>query len=91
MSTDDRLIELLRAIRAGDEADEPMDNERLVARLGWSDDDVASSLAIAKERSLIWGMRTGGKPIPHFGELELTVQGRRFMAAQEPGAVTGGT
>ena len=91
MSTEARLVELLVAIRAGDEADEPMDNERLVARLGWSDDDVASSLATAKERSLIWGMRTGGKPIPHFGELELTVQGRRFMAAQEPGAVTGGT
>ncbi|MBA3606780.1 MAG: hypothetical protein M3487_13190 [Actinomycetota bacterium] len=82
MSTDDRLIELLGAIRAGDEADEPMDNELLMARLGWSDDDVAAGLAAAKDRSLIWGMRTGGRPMPHFGDLELTVQGRRFMAAQ---------
>lgn len=83
MSTDARLVELLDAIRAGDEADALMDNESLVERLGWSADDVASGLAAAKDRSLIWGTRTGGRPNQRFGELELTVQGRRFMAAQE--------
>jgi hypothetical protein len=45
---------------------------------------VASILEDAKERSLIWGQRSGDKPGPWFKELELTVQGRRFLVGRDP-------
>jgi hypothetical protein len=44
---------------------------------------VASILEDAKERSLIWGQRSGDKPGPWFKELELTVQGRRFLVVND--------
>ena len=83
MSDDADLVTLLRAIRDGDAADDPMDNDMLSTRLGWSADDVAFRLSSAKDRMLIWGSRSGGTPAPRFTDLELTVQGRRFMAAVE--------
>jgi hypothetical protein len=32
---------------------------------------------------LIWGIRVGGNPGPCFEDIELTVQGRRFLADAE--------
>ena len=43
--------------------------------------ETASSLEVAKERLLVWGIRVGGNPGPCFEDIELTVQGRRFLAA----------
>ena len=83
MSDDVDLVALLGAIRDGDAADDPMDSDMLSARLGWSANDVALHLTSAKDRMLIWGSRSGGTPAPRFTDLELTVQGRRFMAAVE--------
>jgi hypothetical protein len=83
MCDDADMLALLRAIRDGDVADEPMDNEMLSARLGWTAKDVASHLMSAKDRMLIWGSRIGGTPAPRYADLEVTVQGRRFMAAAE--------
>ena len=80
MSTDDDLAQLLRAVQAGDDADVLADNESLASSLQWSLGDVADCLREAKERSLIWGVRSGQQPGPWFAELELTVQGRRFLA-----------
>ncbi len=81
MSDDEALLALLGAVRDGDDADEPMDSDTLSRRLGWSATDVASRLTSARARMLIWGARVGGSPAPRFVDLELTVQGRRFMAA----------
>ncbi|MGI9053141.1 MAG: hypothetical protein ACR2HQ_10900 [Ilumatobacteraceae bacterium] len=81
MSDDEALLALLGAVRDGDEADEPMDSDSLGARLGWSPTDVASRLTTARAQMLIWGARVGGNPGPKFVDLELTVQGRRFIAA----------
>ena len=83
MSDDAELVALLRVIHDGDAADAPMDNDMLSTRLGWSADHVALQLTSAKDRMLIWGSRSGGTPAPRFTDLELTVQGRRFMAAVE--------
>lgn len=83
MCDDATLLALLRAIRDGDAADAPMDNEMLGAQLGWTPNDVASHLLSAKDRMLIWGSRIGGTPAPRYADLEITVQGRRFMAAAE--------
>jgi hypothetical protein len=83
MSDDAELLALLRAIRDGDAADDPMDNDMLSTRLGWTANDVALHLTSARDRMLIWGSRSGGTPAPRFTDLELTVQGRRFMAAVE--------
>ena len=42
--------------------------------------DVAQRLEDAKARGLIWGFRNGQRPAPWYTDLELTVQGRRFLA-----------
>jgi hypothetical protein len=34
----------------------------------------------AKARSLIWGIRSGRQPGPWYTDLEVTVQGNRFLA-----------
>ena len=78
---DPGLLELLAAIRQGEDADECMTNDRLVERLGWSEIDVAESLAGARAQLLIWGLHAWGNPKPRFQELELTVQGRRLLDA----------
>ena len=80
MSADDTLLMLLRAIRDGDDAGEPLDSDMLSARLGWSATDVAAGLSSARKRMLIWGARVGGSPAPRFADLEITVQGRRLMS-----------
>jgi hypothetical protein len=80
MSSDDDLVQLLRAVQAGDDADVLADNESLACTLEWSLGDLAACLREAKDRSFIWGVRSGRQPGPWFSELELTVQGRRFLA-----------
>jgi len=79
MSDDERLLTLLVAIRAGDERGQLMTNDLLVEHLGWSPDQVAAQLGEARAQMLIWGIRTGGMPKPHFAELEVTVQGARRL------------
>jgi hypothetical protein len=76
-----RLARVLAAIQAGDEADQLADNATLSKALRWSLEDVAACLAEAKERKFIWGARGGARPAPFYAELEVTVQGRRFLAA----------
>ena len=80
-SADERLAQVLAAIQAGDEANELADNTTLSKALRWSLEEVAACLAEAKERKFIWGARGGARPAPYYAELEVTVQGRRFLAA----------
>jgi hypothetical protein len=81
MSTDEQTAQMLQVIASGDTADELADNRIIADRLGWTLEDVASCLDAAKDSKLIWGRRSGEKPAPWYCELELTVQGRRFLAA----------
>jgi hypothetical protein len=76
---DDRLLVMLRTIRDRDVAQ--LDNAALGRFLGWTDEMTAASLVEAKDRLLIWGIRVGGRHAPSFEEIELTVQGRRFVSA----------
>lgn len=75
------MLELLAAIQDGDDRGRPMTNDLLIERLGWMPAEVAACLDDAKQRMLLWGIRTGGTPKPYFEDLELTVQGRRLLAA----------
>ena len=72
-------------MQVGDEADAPADNASLASTLGWSLDEVSACLMEAKERSFVWGMRSGQRP-PYFTDLELTVQGKRYLSAHQPTA-----
>jgi hypothetical protein len=81
-SPDERLAQVLAAIQAGDEADDLADNTTLSKALRWSPEEVAACLAEAKQRKFIWGARGGARPAPFYAELEVTVQGRRFLEAQ---------
>lgn len=82
MCDGERMLELLAAIQAGDDQDRLMTNDLLVKRLRWAPAEVATCLDEAKQRMLLWGVRTGGTPKPYFEELELTVQGRRLLAGR---------
>jgi hypothetical protein len=82
VSNDDRLDQVLRAIQASDDGDAPADNAILSKQLGLTLIEVAECLDDAKERALIWGHRGGTKPGPWFSELEVTVQGRRFLSGR---------
>jgi hypothetical protein len=79
MADDDRIMELLTAVRDGDESGRPMSNGLLVEHLGWAAAEVADWLSTARGRLLIWGLPGWGNPRPQFTELELTVQGRRLL------------
>lgn len=76
---DHQLVQLLGVVLGGDDSGAPVDNSIIAARLGWNLEAVASCLNEAKERSLVWGQRSGDKPAPWFKELEITVQGRRLL------------
>jgi hypothetical protein len=67
-------------------ADEPVDNEMLAATLQLPLLSVATCLEEAKTRSFIWGRRSSRQPGPWYSELELTVQGARFLSGQTPAA-----
>ena len=74
---------MLEAVRDGDFADAPMDNEMLAAALSMPLTSVALVVQEAKARSLIWGIRSGRQPAPWYADLELTVQGRRFLTNRD--------
>jgi hypothetical protein len=76
------LRQLLEAIRDGDFADSPVDNEMLAAALKLSLASVALVVQEAKARSLVWGIRSGRQPGPWYTDLEVTVQGQRFLAGR---------
>ena len=78
--TEHDLASVLSAVQRGDDADALLDNASIADALGISLEDVAERLAAAKERSLVWGIRNGQRPAPWYTDLELTVQGRRFLA-----------
>jgi hypothetical protein len=84
VTADARLRDLLGAVSDGDERGASMTNQLLVEQLGWAPGDVASMLSDAKDQLLIWGLKTGGTPQPHFEDIELTVQGRRFLRSPRP-------
>ena len=78
--TDDlKMVQLLAVVLGGDDSGTPVDNSIIAKRLGWDLEVVAKLLNEAKERSLVWGQRSGDKPAPWFKELEITVQGRRLV------------
>lgn len=80
MPSDDQLVQMLRLIERGDQTDQLADNAILAEQLKWTLAEVAACLQTAKDRSLIWGHRSGEKPAPWFTDLEVTVQGRRLLA-----------
>ena len=82
MSDDRLMVQLLGVVLKGDDSGAPVDNSMLASRLGWDLEAVASCLHEAKERSLVWGQRSGDKPAPWYKELEITVQGRRLLRSQ---------
>ncbi len=84
--SDGDLASVLDAVQHGEDTDELLDNEGVAKALGVSLDVVALRLAEAKERSLFWGIRNGQRPAPWYTDLELTVQGRRFLASHRPPA-----
>lgn len=79
MADDGRMVQLLGVVLNGDDSNTPVDNSIIAARLGWDLESVATCLHEAKERSLVWGQRSGDKPAPWYKELEITVQGRRLL------------
>jgi hypothetical protein len=79
------LAAVLHAIQHGDESDTLLDNAGVARVLGLSLEVVAERLAAGKEMSLVWGIRNGQRPAPWYTDLELTVQGRRFLAANPVG------
>ncbi len=79
----DQLVAMLRIIGERDSSAEPLDNRSLGRCLGWTAAQTADSLAAAKARLLIWGIRVGGSPAPCFEDIELTVQGRRLLTEND--------
>ena len=77
------MSRLLEAVRDGDFADSPVDNEMLAAALKLPLVAVANCLQEAKARSFIWGIRSGRQPAPWYTDLEMTVQGKRFLANRQ--------
>jgi hypothetical protein len=80
--TDAEIAAILVAVQHGDDRDSLLDNSALAEVCDLSLEIVAERLAIAKQRKLIWGSRSNHHPAPWYTELELTVQGRRFLATQ---------
>ena len=80
--SDNELSRLMKAVRDADFADAPVDNNMLAAALQLSLVDVAARLQEAKARSFVWGLSSGRQPGPWFTDLEVTVQGQRFLAGR---------
>jgi hypothetical protein len=78
---EDQLVAMLRSIDGRDATADQLDSATLGRCLGWTAARTAASLDAAKAQLLIWGIRVGGTPGPCFEEIELTVQGRRFLIA----------
>jgi hypothetical protein len=75
------MVRLLEAVRDGDFADRPVDNELLAEALQLSLGSVASYLQEASARSLVSGMRAARRPGPWYTNLEVSSDGHRFLAA----------
>jgi hypothetical protein len=84
MSDGGRMHDLLSALRRGDERGEIMSSDRLATHLGWSPAEVAATLREARAAMFVWGLRSGGAPQPHFDDIELTVQGNRYLRDAPP-------
>jgi hypothetical protein len=80
--TDAELTAILTAVQHGDDVNSLLDNDGLAEACQLSLDVVAERLHVAKQRNLIWGSRGHQRPAPWYTDLELTVQGRRFLATQ---------
>jgi hypothetical protein len=80
---DEQLVTMLRKIDDGGGTSDQLDSAALARRLGWTAATTAAALGVARGRLLIWGIRVGGSPGPCFEEIELTVQGRRLLAAAD--------
>jgi hypothetical protein len=81
--TDAELVAILIAVQDGDDRDSLLDNSALAEVCHLSLEIVAERLAVAKQRKLIWGRRGSHPPTaPWYTDLEITVQGRRFLATQ---------
>ena len=78
---DHDLLAMLQVISDQDVPTQSLDNTTVSRTLGWTDALTATSLGQAKARLLVWGIRVGGTPAPRFEDIELTVQGRRLLAA----------
>jgi hypothetical protein len=82
MTNDDQMIRLLEAVRDGDFADRPVDNELLADALHLSLASVASHLQEANARSLLSGTRAARRPGPWYTNLEVSSQGHGFLASR---------
>ncbi len=89
MSSEEVMTRLLRAVKDGDQAGAPVDNEILAAVLNLPLASIASYLQEAKERSFVWGVRSGRQPGPWYEELEVTVQGKRFLSTSSAAPAEG--
>ena len=78
---DEQLVAMLRTIGEREVSAEQLDSKVLGRCLGWTPAQTSASLVAAKAGLLIWAIRVGGNPGPCFEDIELTVQGRRFLAA----------
>jgi hypothetical protein len=85
VATEEELAHLLQAVRNGEFADAPVDNEMLAAALQLSLVSIASSLQEAEARSFVSGVRSGRQPGPWYTDLEVTVQGQRFLSGRGAG------
>jgi hypothetical protein len=81
--TDAEIAAILIAVQRGDDRDALLDNDGLADACHLSLEAVAARLAAAKERKFVWGRRSSQQPGPWYMELEVTVQGRRFLAIQQ--------
>ena len=82
--SDHDLLAMLQIIGGLGVRAESLDSTTVSRKLGWADARTAASLGEAKARLLVWGIRVGGTPAPRFEDIELTVQGRRLLAAAHP-------
>ena len=82
-TTDDQLVAMLRTIGDREISAERLDSQILGKCLGWTPVHTSDSLVAAKARLLIWAIRVGGNPGPCFEDIELTVQGRRFLTSAQ--------
>ena len=83
--SNDDLLAILRLVADEEQRSRLLDSTAVSRRLGWTDSLTASSLGAPRTRLLIWGTRIGGTPAPRFEDIELTVQGRRFLRTADRG------
>jgi hypothetical protein len=74
-----QLMLALGALLAADDAGAPLDNESLAKTLGWDLARTGSCLLTAKARAFIWASRSGSAQAAWFSDIEVTMQGRRFL------------